>query len=283
MSADGRTTISRVAEAAGVSRATVSRVMNAREPVDPRLGERVRAAAAELGYELHPVARSLALGRTGIVALVVPDLTNPVFQGILQGLDEVAARAGHRVLVADSREDVAEEQVLATHARDRCDGIVLCAPRMDTDALRRLAPRLAPMVVVNRVVEGLGAPSVAVDHAAGIRQVVQHLVALGHRSIAYLAGPPSSASNRERLDELRVLAARHDLRLQEISCGSGSDEGYAAAPGCRDSGATAVVAYNDMVALGALHGLAELGVDVPGAMSPVGSTTSRSPGGPAPR
>jgi len=124
-----------VAARAGVSLATVSRVMNGNASVDHALAARVRAAAVELNYSASPVARSLVLGKTNTVAVVIPDLGNPSFHGILRGLSRAAAANGFHILIADSAESVVEEMVLAVQTRRRCDGLVLCAPRMP-DAVR---------------------------------------------------------------------------------------------------------------------------------------------------
>ncbi len=196
-------TISRVAEAAGVSRATVSRVMNGRSTVAPDLAARVLAAAQALDYAPSPVARSLALGRTATIALIVPDLSNPMFQDILRSLSLAAGEDGHRLLIAESNEQVEDEEILAIEARRRCAGVVLAAPRLPTADLERLAPQLAPLVLINRKLPGSGVPSLWVDHAAGIVDLVSHLLSLGHRKIVYLAGPPIAMSNVERLTALQ--------------------------------------------------------------------------------
>ncbi|WP_116949842.1 LacI family DNA-binding transcriptional regulator [Jiangella endophytica] len=263
-------TISRVAELAGVSRATVSRVMNGSSTVAPQLAERVRAAAATLNYQPSVLARSLAVGRTSTIALVVPDLGNPMFQDVLRSLSHAAATRGHRLLVADSEENVAEEGLIALEARRRCDGLVLCAPRMPDDELAALAPQLAPFVLVNRDSSGLSVPSVNVDYAAGMRDLVSHLMGLGHRRFAYLAGPPTSSSNRLRLSTLRGFAAAGRLELAELECGATFSDGHAVAGRLIDGLCTAVIAYNDLVAFGALSGLHELGVSVPQQISIAG-------------
>lgn len=264
-------TISRVAELAGVSRATVSRVMNGLSTVAPDLAIRVKDAARALEYAPSPVARSLALGRTATIALIVPDLSNPMFQDILRNLSLAAGESGHRLLIAESNEHVEDEEVLAIEARHRCDGIVLASPRLPTEDLQRLAPILAPLVLINRKLPGSGVPSLWVDHAAGIRDLVSHLLSLGHRKIVYLVGPPVAMSNRERLTALQRLSDGGKVfELIEIPCGAMFDNGHAAAGDVMSTGATAVVAYNDMVAFGALSGLHELGVVVPDQISITG-------------
>lgn len=264
-------TISQVATAAGVSRATVSRVMNGRSTVAPELADRVRATAAALGYEPNPHARSLALGRTTTVALVVPDLGNPMFQAVLRGLAEAAAEQGHRVMVAESNEDPEEEALLVAEVARRCDGLVLASSRLPDDRLVALAPSLRPLVLVNRELPQLGVPSVTVDYGAGVRDVAEHLVSLGHTRLAYLAGPSTSAAHQARSRSLRALAREHaDLDLVELPCGSTFANGHASARAVLDSGATGVIAFNDLVAFGALSGLHELGVAVPDRISIAG-------------
>lgn len=263
-------TIAEVAHAAGVSRATVSRVMNGRSTVDPELAARVREVAEQLHYRPSNTARSLSLGRTNTVAVVVPDLANPMFQQVLRGVASAAAEEGYRVLVADTAEHAADEERIALDARMRCDALVLVSPRMPEQTLRALLPEIRPVVVVNRAADGT-TPTLAIDYAAGIDQIVEHLTGLGHRHLLYLAGPTDSASHGARLDALRVAAARReDVRLSERPAGSSVESGYAAAQDVLASRATAVVAYNDLVAFGLLARLNELGVAVPGDVSITG-------------
>lgn len=263
-----RATIGDVADLADVSRATVSRVMNGLATVDPAISDRVREAAKKLSYSPSATARSLALGRTHTVGFVVPDLTNPAFHGAMRGLSLAAGRDSYRVLVADSAENASEEPILAIEARRRCDGLVLCAPRMPLEVLRSLLPELAPVVLLNRDAHDEATPVLAVDWAAGIRDLVAHLVQLGHRRIAYLAGPVASASNSDRLRGFESFPAA--IELTSIPCGALFSDGHAAVGAVMDSGVTAVVAYNDVVALGLLGALHELGVEVPGQLSVVG-------------
>ncbi|AYY11499.1 LacI family transcriptional regulator [Actinobacteria bacterium YIM 96077] len=262
-------TIGLVARAANVSRATVSRVMNGNTKVAPHLADRVRQAAQELGYEPSPVARSLALGRTGIVAMLVPDLGNPMFQGILHRLTEAAGDQNYRLLVADSNENLQEEPLLAIEARRRCDGLVLCAPRMPDEQLRELAPRLSPFVLINRELPESPAPTLTIDFSAGIRDILTHLLGLGHRRLAYLAGPDTSASNHARLETLRTSAGK-EFDLVELPCGAAFADGHSVADQLVDIDVTAVIAYNDLVAFGVLSRLHELGISVPAQMSVVG-------------
>ena len=138
--------------------------MNGNPSVDEALAEKVRAAAEELNYSASPLARSLVLGKTNTIAVVVPDLSNPTFHGVLRGLSRAAGRDGYHILIADSAESVAEERILAVETRRRCDGIVLCAPRMAEADLSPLLAELRPVVLVNR--EGW-----IIQHARGRRRL----------------------------------------------------------------------------------------------------------------
>src|SRR5690554_1240289 len=263
-----RTTIAEVAAHAGVSPATVSRVMNGRFVGEEAVAERVRASAVALDYSPSPLARSLALGTTRTVAFVVPDLANPAFQDILSALSKSAARSGYRVLVADSVESPSDELAIATEIRRRCDAIVLCAPRMPDAALAAAIDGLAPIVLINRPGTSADAPMLSIDYLTGIHQLAEHLYSLGHRRLAYVAGPTTSASDRFRRRGLAAFATEHpDVELVTLPGGVNIDDGQAAAERVRDSGVTAALAFNDLVAIGLVHRLEALGVSVPGDVS----------------
>lgn len=267
----GSVTIADVARRAGVSPATVSRVMNGHFGGEPGVAERVREVAQELAYAPSPLARSLALGRTHAVAFVVPDLANPAFQSVLAGLSKTAAQDGYRVLVADSGEAPAEEGPLAAEIRRRTDAIVLCAPRMPEAELAAIAARLHPLVLINRTVPGIAAPSLSIDYRAGIAALAQYLHDRGHRRMAYVFGPERSASNAHRERGLGDFLRDHpDVELERIPAGAGSEDGRAAAAAVHASGATAALAFNDLVAIGLIGGLRELGARVPDDISVTG-------------
>ncbi|WP_156762168.1 LacI family DNA-binding transcriptional regulator [Microbacterium karelineae] len=264
------TTISDIAREAGVSKATVSRVMNGVATVNEEIAERVRAAVRELGYTRSETARSLSLGVSRTIGVVVPDLANPMFHQVLHGLHRAAERDGYRVLVADTLENSEGEAAVTLDIRNRTDAIALFAPRMTREELIDLIPRVHPVVVFNRTT-GERAGSVLVDYEAGVRELAEHLVSLGHTEIAYLAGPPESRSNWARQRGLEHVRASHDdVRIEEIPCGHAFEDGYAAWPAVRETGATAAIAFNDVVALGLLGRLTEEGVRVPQDLSVAG-------------
>jgi LacI family transcriptional regulator len=264
-------TIAEVARRAHVSPSTVSRVMNGRFLGDPEVAERVRLAASELNYSPSPVARSLVLGETRTIAFVVPDIANPTFQSMLSSISKSAAADGYRVLIADSAEDPEEEALLAVQTRRGCDGLVLCAPRMPDEKLRALLPGLRPVLLINRGGPSFETPWLSIDYGAGVQHLAEHLYGLGHRHFVYLEGPGTSMSNTQRVEGIGLFAARAgDVVVDRLPAGSSSADGYDRAGAVRDSEATAVLAYNDLVAVGLMRGLLELGLSVPGDISIVG-------------
>ncbi|GAA4839430.1 PmoA family protein [Luteimicrobium xylanilyticum] len=263
-------TISDVAAAASVSRATVSRVMNGRK-VDPELAERVRQAAAELDYRPSAMARSLSLGRTQAVGVVVPDLTNPMFQEVLRGIAAGADAEGYGVVVAETAERPEREARAVRTTRSRVDALVMVAPRMTDDELAAAVAATQPVVLVNRTLPESSVPAVSVDYAEAMYEAVEHLMTLGHRSVVYLAGPAASSSNAERLAGFETAQASFGgVSFISVPCGATIADGYAAAEAVIATRATAVVAYNDLVAFGLLGRLSELGVAVPAEVSVVG-------------
>lgn len=265
-----RVKITEVAREAGVSLSTVSRVMNGNPTVDPVLAERVREVAARLGYTANPLARSLVLGRTQTVSVVIPDLANPTFQAILRGLSHAAAKDGYHVLISDTEEQVHEEREIASTTRRRTDGVILCAPRMPQQELSALLPGIAPAVVINRppLTE---APTVSADYGIAITELIDHLRDLGHTRIAFLSGAVASASGEARLRAI-TAATRADAELEvvEIPAGVDFDSGAAAADAVLASGATAVLAFNDLVAMGLLSAVTARGIRVPDDLSIAG-------------
>lgn len=265
-----RVKITEVAREAGVSLSTVSRVMNDNPTVDAALAERVRAVAARLGYIADPVARSLVLGRTQTISVVVPDLANPTFQSILRGLSHAAAHDGYHVLISDTEEQVDNEKGVAVTTRRRTDGVILCAPRLPQEELAELLPSIAPAVVVNRPPQH-DVPTVSADYAMAMTDLIEHLRALGHRRLAFVSGVVASASGEAR--RRAIAAAREtdaELEIIEIPAGVDFDSGAAAADAVIDSGATAVLAFNDLVAMGLLSAVTARGIRVPDDLSIAG-------------
>lgn len=264
-----RVTISDVGAAAGVSAATVSRVLNGTAKVDPSLAARVHDAVRQLGYRPNAAAQGLARGKWGTIGVLVPDLANPYFPDVLKAVSAVARSHGRRVMVMESDEDPSVEHDLVEDLMRSCDGVLLCSPRMERSDLVVLTARAHPLVLLDRIVPGLAAPAVAADFFGGMMLICGHLAQLGHRRVAYLSGPEVSWANSERIRALEAAKA-FGISVTILPCGSTSRCGYEAAAEVAGTGATALTTYNDLVALGAVTRMRELGVRVPEDLSVVG-------------
>lgn len=264
-------TIADVARLAGVSPATVSRVINGNTKVQSETVQRVLEAAGELSYVPSTAARSLSLGRTKVVSLLVPDLSNPMFQQVLRGAHSAAAADGYRLLVSDTVEEPDSEPELARETRRHSDALILCAPRMPELELERVLEQARPVVLVNRDTERSDVPVLRAEYGEGAQALAELLHKHGHRSFAYLAGPESSVSNGVRIAALEQFAASNSgVTVTSLPCGAWIDDGAAAVPSVLGSGATAILAYNDLVALGLIGRLREAGIAVPEDISVVG-------------
>ena len=258
-----------VALMAGVSVSTVSRALAKPDDVAPQTRAKVLEAARSMGYRPNLAARGLVTGRTGTIGLIVPDLENPFFASVTKGVQSRARASGYAVIIADSDEDPSQEEDLARSLSKQVDGLVMCAPRAPTSVIADLALEI-PLVLVNRQCGDI--PAVKIDNLQGVSQVMVHLRALGHRTIAWVGGPRTSWSNTERLAALHaVVADQPDTELVDLgSFQPYVSGGVAAADLVIASGASAVLAYNDLVAFGLLTRLRHRGVHVPQDISVVG-------------
>jgi DNA-binding LacI/PurR family transcriptional regulator len=263
----GAVTILTVARHAGVSVATVSRVMNGIATVAPDLAVRVRSSAAELGYRPNAAAQGLARGTLRSLGVVVPNLANPYFYELLKAIETRARRDDYRMLVADSGESPAEEYAICEWLAPQADAIVLCSPRMSDEDLGRTRDLVRHLVITNRDGDLVGIPSVLVDASDAVMQLGELLRSHGHRRVSYLAGPMQAWATRERL---RLLEAIDGIKLDIISAGGTIEDGYAAVTPALLNDPSAIVGFNDLAALGAISRLMELGLDVPGDISVVG-------------
>jgi DNA-binding LacI/PurR family transcriptional regulator len=261
-------TLHDVAREAGVAVSTVSRALSTPERVNVRTREHVQAVAAELGYRPNRLAQALHTGRTHMLAVLIPDITNPHNFGLVRGAEAQARAAGSTLIIGDIQGGAELEAAHLDRLASSVDGFLLAASRLSDEQLRAVAGR-SPVVLFNRRVEGLA--SLVTDSADGSRQIVEHLVALGHRSLAYLAGPAAAWSDTERWRALSEAAEAAGVRIAR--CGPFAptlDGGPAAADVGLATGATALVAFNDLLAIGALRRLAERGIEVPRQVSVVG-------------
>jgi LacI family transcriptional regulator len=272
-------TLRDVARAAGVHPGTVSRALNpATEAlVNEDTVRRVRAAAARLGYRPNPMARGLKTNRSYTVGVLVPDIQNPLFPPIIRGIDDRLAAAGYTPLIANTENDPERERhdFEALRAR-QVDGFITATARLDHELLDAVAASGTPLVLVNRRVEDGGLPSAVADDREGARQAVAHLVELGHRRIAHLAGPQEISTGRGRLEGFETAMAQAGLEvdpaLVRFARAFTEPEG---ARVCDEllggaAGFTAVVAGNDLLALGCYDVLERRGLECPRDLSVVG-------------
>lgn len=261
-------TIYDIARRTGFSPSTVSRALNKPGRINIETERRIRAAAEDLGYRTNPMARALPTGRTGTLALLLSDITNPVYFDLVRGAEHVTAAEGYTLVLAESQESPAVEAEAAHRLLLSADGLVLVASRLPDDEVRDLSAH-KPLVVVNREVEGV--PGLVADIGPGIRATLDHLADQGHRALVYLSGPAASWPNRLRWDMLLDEAPRRRMTIVEIGPGDPTlDGGASALRRVTASGATAVLAYNDLMAIGLLHACRDAGVDVPRQLSIVG-------------
>jgi LacI family transcriptional regulator len=272
-------TLRDVAALAGVHPATASRALNpdTKGMTSADTAERVMRAAEQLGYRPNAVARSLRTARSSSIGVVVPDLTNPLFPPIVRGIEAALAPHGYVLLIVNTDNSPRQEEQLIASLRSRSiDGLILATARLSHPLIETLAQGDLPVVLVNRRRAGLPLPCVIPDDAAGIRLAVAHLAGLGHRRIAHIAGPQDTSTGITRLAAFRACVQEHGLAGDEAlvtECGAWSEaEGARALRELLDGGPsfTAVIAGNDMLAVGCYDVLAERGIGCPDGLSVVG-------------
>jgi LacI family transcriptional regulator len=269
-------TLQEVADVAGVHRSTASRALNpkTRHLVAGKVAERIEEASRRLGYRPDVAAARLRTGRSRLIGVIVPDVANPVFGPILHGVETALSAAGYAALVsnagsATARQIAVVEQLIA----HRVDGLVLATALRDDPVIGVCLEAGLPTVLVNRAEDGDRVPAVVPDDAAGMRLAVAHLAGLGHRRIAHLAGPAqlSTGHLRRRGFEAAMVEAGLDPSLIVTAEAYTREAGRRAATGLIDRFAmTAVVAANDLLALGTYQALEARGLTCPADISVVG-------------
>lgn len=269
-------TLDDVALAAGVSSATVSRVINNVPRVAGHTRQRVLDAIEQLHYTPNFAGRMLATQRTHTLGLIITDITNPFYPAVVRGVEAAALSRGFSVLLYDTAENQQQEAQALQLLRERqVDGLVICSSRLGTSRLAQLAQGRTAIVFVNSQPAPSTVGSVETDHEAGMRSAVEHLVQLGHRRIAYLGGPPASQVQQRRLKAFRATAEELGVRTWEGSqepTVEGGESGALALLATPDRGTlvTALITYNDLMASGALLAARAHGLRVPEQLSLVG-------------
>jgi len=276
MASTRRPTIKDVARLAEVSPSTVSHVLNNSRPVSEALARRVRSAATDLDYQPNVMARSLRLQSTATLGLVVPDTTNPFFAEVAQGAEETGFRHGYSVILGNARGDLAVELVqIGTLTSRHVDGLILIASTIKASHINEVVTRGVPVVIVDRKMLGVEADVVLSDHYDGALQATSHLLGLKHERIGYIGGPSELIPSQDRRRGYETALRRAGIEPDPALMREGD---FQAETGFRCAGdliqladpPTAIFAANDMMAIGALRALRDLGKRVPEDISVVG-------------
>ncbi len=271
-----------IARIAGVSPSTVSRALQDHPRISPERRAEIQRLAESLGYRPNQMARGLVTGRSYMLGAVVTDITDPFVAEVLKGAEAAAREAGYGLLFAMSNRDPAQELAAAETLLDHdVDGLMVIssrAPHRYADLPRRgdrETNAQTPVVLVNNGVAGPRLFSVRMDNVGGAREAVAYLRRLGHRRIAFVAGPEGGRSNRERLDGYRQglvangLGSATELIVQGAGLPEDGPRALATLLALADP-PTAVLCYNDLAAIGLLAAAARTGRRVPGELSVVG-------------
>lgn len=268
-------TIIDVAAVAGVSTATVSRVLSQPERVAEATRQRVLEVVQSLGYAPNVAARTLRTLRAAKILLTVPDISNPFFASIIRGAEEAARDAGYAVVVGDTRHDPqVEDQYAEMLSRREVDGLIFLGHRLP-DNLNPLLSRpgiAAPVVNGCEYSPDLGVPSVHIDNAAASSDAIEHLIRLGHRDIGIVTGPLISPISRDRLSGAMKAAERHGLkdRLQVRNGDYSAKLAFELAGDLLKQNVTAIFCFSDEMAMGAISAIGATGLTCPGDISVVG-------------
>jgi len=270
-------TMNDVARVAEVSIATVSHVINGTRFVTPERVDRVHAAMRELDYTPDATARSLRVGRTQTLGLIIPDNSNPFFAELARSIEEASFEAGYTTIFGNSVERPdRERQYVRTLLAKRVDGLIIVPARTRDRVLTALLRKAKiPIVVVDRELALPGADVVVYDNVGGSSQAAQHLIDLGHTQIASIAGPPDLAPAAERLegflrefDEAGIQVPAESVVAADFHFEGGREATAKLLDGYRTF--TALFAANDLLAAGALRELTAHGLSVPDDVSVIG-------------
>ena len=271
-----RPSIRAVAKEAAVSIATVSRVLNNRETVQPDLARRVRNAIEKTGYLADVSARALSSGRSRLFGVIISDLTNPFFPELLQSFEESAVALGYEVLVASTAYDLQRMSLCIDRMLQRkVDGVAVMTFGIEGPLLNRFVDRGVPLVFMDEAPAGPNTHAIQVDYQSGIDQAIQHLAVLGHRRIGFVSGPEQqvSVANRKRAVERAMRSAGLQTPRELTFSGDHSlESGEAALSAFLALGKppTAILCSNDLSAIGVMHAAEHAGVAIPSDISLIG-------------
>jgi DNA-binding LacI/PurR family transcriptional regulator len=265
-----------VAKLAGVSVATVSRVLNNKPSVSSELRSKVLEAVGELNYQRNRVARSLRVKTSQIIGLIISDIQNPFFTSIVRGVEDLAYEHSYTLLLCNSDEDPDKERLyIDTMLAERVAGVII-SPVAEVDNYSSvLLEAGVPIVAMDRRMRDLDVDTVLVNNVEGAYQAVSHLIELGHRRIGFIGGPLQTTTGRERHEGYKKALTEHGISLEQSLLKIGDfkqDSGYQIV--CEllemDDSPVAVFTANNLMTLGALNAIHEKGLSIPQDMAIVG-------------
>ncbi len=265
-----------VAKRARVSTATVSRVVNGTATVSPEATERVREAIDALNYYPDVNARALGSGKSGLYGLIISDITNPYFPELVKSFEDVAVEHGQDILIANTNYDPERMEACVIRMLQRkVDGVAVMTSEMENRLLKSFSSRKIPVVFMDLASPVAGTSVVRVDYAAGVKLAMEHLFELGHSRIAFLSGPMTLGSARVRAEAFTESLRQHGAAREEHLCQEGDhrvEGGRAAMQRVLAAGRppTAVLASNDLTAIGAIGAIHDAGLRIPEEISLIG-------------
>ncbi len=272
-----KATIRDVAELVGVHHSTVSRALsrNKQSKISPSVVRKIERAAEKLGYFPNLVASSLKQNRSFAIGVLIPDLMNPVFPPIIRGIQDTVESIGYTVITANTDDEERKEQEALRMMQGRSiEGVIIATARREDPIVEECIKREIPFVLVNRMVDRVDVNAVIVDEDFAVRSTLDHLINLKHRRIAHIAGPPHTSTGFERANTFKNYMRLHNLEPDLVVVA----DKFTAEEGARglkkllgiDNSFTAVVAGSDLIALGCIDAMAEVGLMVPENVSIVG-------------
>jgi LacI family transcriptional regulator len=265
-----------VAKRAGVSVSTVSHVINNTRAVSQGSRQRVEQAMEELGYKPNALARSLRRRKTNTLGMIVPDSANPFFAEVARAIEDASFAQNYIVILCNSEGDLEKQQTYTNVLiENRVAGILFVAAGVSTELVNDLGQRHVPLVIVDREVLGVEVDTVLTDHVQGGCLATQHLVDLGHRRIACIAGNSEVSPSAERVTGYRRTLEKNGIAFDESLVVKGDfqyESGYAATRQLLEleRPPSAIFACNDLMAVGCISAARELGLRVPDDLSVVG-------------
>lgn len=264
-----------VAKLAGVSTATVSRVLAGKENINEETRQKVLQAIEQLSYKPNRLARNLRKLESKTIVAVVPDITNMFFFDIIRGIESVAHQNGYHVLLGNTANDINREIDYIELIKEKlADGVILLTARIPVQQIVEIVEEL-PVVLACEYIDGADVPMVTIDNISSARKAVNHLVSLGHRRIGFISGPLQVILSRDRLKGYHQGLHQHNLPIEESLIQEGDftlESGYRMASRllALTHPPTAIFAANDEMAIGAIQAIREKGYRVPDDIAVVG-------------